>query len=215
MLFKSAGNRKCRTSRGRLPAKKAGRMEERSIGTQMCVAMQKTMPLSRPRVTGRGTPCGGQGAKTAPCGARRSGVPERPEKGAQRRRKRFRKTARTKRAHTVGDECGFAENSRRESKRRKSHRIKKSHHYAVAAKKCSRYVVRYTLSTRQVSTAQPGELGAGRALPRVSEGRGATRFCFVRDLAADCWRSRGVAAVRFFTFFAGENWQKRRFGGKV
>ena len=38
--------------------------------------------------------------------------------------KRFRKTARKERVHTVGGENGFVENSRQESKRRKSNRIK-------------------------------------------------------------------------------------------
>ena len=41
--------------------------------------------------------------------------PARPEKGAQWRRKRFRKTAHIKLAHSVDGESGFVENSRQES----------------------------------------------------------------------------------------------------
>ena len=51
---------------------------KRCVIAQICAATPKPMPLSRPRVKGRGAPCGGQGAKSAPCGARRSGVPARP-----------------------------------------------------------------------------------------------------------------------------------------
>ena len=41
--------------------------------------------------------------------------PARPEKGAQWRRKRFRKTAHIERARRAGGESGFVENSRQES----------------------------------------------------------------------------------------------------
>jgi len=61
---------------------------------------------------GARSPLRGSRGEQPPGGARRSGVPARPKKGAQWRRKRFRKTARKERAHTVGGESGFVENSR-------------------------------------------------------------------------------------------------------
>ena len=145
------------------------------------VVIQKPMPLSRPRVKGRGAPCEGPGASS-----RRAGRDEAEYLRAHKRarsggEKRFRKTDRKERAPTAGGEGGFVENSRQESKRRKSHRTKIPPPLPCQTQGILQTidVVRRIIKSGEHGAA--GRTGAGQALPRELEGQGAPQSTSARD----------------------------------